>query len=133
MSPCTAPFANVRVPPSSQRSLRAPRAIHSFISSETNPTIPKPLVLLACTLVMASSSSSMAVGVPFRAYHHPESWLVETKPMRRTRASCTKFIERQVIRAWKRVTGATRRPQRTSVLMKDFVLVTSRRRSVMFH
>ncbi|KAF9223964.1 hypothetical protein BS17DRAFT_703811 [Gyrodon lividus] len=61
-----------------------------------------------------------------------ESWIVETKPMRKTRISCTKFIERQVISAWKRVTGATRKPQRASLLPKDFILVTSRRRSVMF-
>ncbi|KAH0836703.1 hypothetical protein J3R83DRAFT_8426 [Lanmaoa asiatica] len=83
----------------------------------------------------SSSSSSVAVSVPYRAYHishHPEPWFVETKPLRKTRISCTKFIERQVIQAWKRVTGATRKPQRASFLPNDFVLVTSRRRSVMF-
>ncbi|KAF9240687.1 hypothetical protein BU15DRAFT_73914 [Melanogaster broomeanus] len=74
----------------------------------------------------------MAISVPQRAYHISEPWIVETKPMRKTRISCTKFIERRVIGAWKRVTGATRKPQRASFLPKDFVLVTSRRRSVMF-
>ncbi|KIJ20916.1 hypothetical protein PAXINDRAFT_165740 [Paxillus involutus ATCC 200175] len=74
----------------------------------------------------------MAIGIPHRAYHISEPWIVETKPMRKTRISCTKFIERQVISAWKRVTRATRKPQRASILPKDFILVTSRRRSVMF-
>lgn len=50
---------------------------------------------------------------------------------RKTRISCTKFIERQVVRAWKRVTGVARKHQRASFLPKDFILVTSRRRSVM--
>ncbi|KAG1881167.1 hypothetical protein F4604DRAFT_1746861 [Suillus subluteus] len=50
---------------------------------------------------------------------------------RKTRISCTKLIERQVVRAWKRVTGVTRKNQRASFLPKDFILVTSRRRSVM--
>ncbi|KIK94190.1 hypothetical protein PAXRUDRAFT_828247 [Paxillus rubicundulus Ve08.2h10] len=75
----------------------------------------------------------MAMSVPCRPYHISEPWIVETKPMRKTRISCTKFIERQVINAWKRVTSATRKPQRGStILPKDFILVTSRRRSVMF-
>ncbi|KAF8141557.1 hypothetical protein EV363DRAFT_1392009 [Boletus edulis] len=74
----------------------------------------------------------MAVGVPYYRTYHPESWIVESKPLRKTRTSCAKFIERQVIQAWKRVTGATRKHQRASWLPKDFVLVTSRRRSVMF-
>ncbi|KAH7927849.1 hypothetical protein BV22DRAFT_1031333 [Leucogyrophana mollusca] len=74
----------------------------------------------------------MPIGIPQRPYHSSESWLVETKPMKSTRISCTKYIERQVIRAWKRVTGVTHKPQRASFMPKDFILVTSRRRSVMF-
>lgn len=49
---------------------------------------------------------------------------------RKTRISCGKYIERQVVRAWKRVTGVTRKHQRASFLPKDFILVTSHRRSV---
>ncbi|KAH7914866.1 hypothetical protein BJ138DRAFT_298977 [Hygrophoropsis aurantiaca] len=74
----------------------------------------------------------MAIGIPQRPYHTSDSWIVESKPMKSTRISCTKFIERQVIRAWKRVTAATQKPQRASFMPKDFILVTSRRRSVMF-
>ncbi|KAG0709337.1 hypothetical protein DFH29DRAFT_887874 [Suillus ampliporus] len=73
----------------------------------------------------------MATAVPQHAFLTSESWIVASKPTRKTRISCTKFIERQVVRAWKRVTGATRRHQRASFLPKDFILVTSRRRSVM--
>ncbi|KAG2757080.1 hypothetical protein P692DRAFT_20825031 [Suillus brevipes Sb2] len=69
--------------------------------------------------------------VPHHAFLTSEPWIVESKPMRKTRISCTKFIERQVVRAWKRVTGVARKPQRASFLPKDFILVTSRRRSVM--
>ncbi|KAG1770719.1 hypothetical protein EDD22DRAFT_816501 [Suillus occidentalis] len=69
--------------------------------------------------------------VPHHAFLTSEPWIVESKPMRKTRISCTKFIERQVVRAWKRVTGVTRKHQRASFLPKDFILVTSRRRSVM--
>ncbi|KAI6114831.1 hypothetical protein EDD16DRAFT_1103518 [Pisolithus croceorrhizus] len=65
-----------------------------------------------------------------------DPWYVEVKPAsrpdrRKTRTSCTKYIERQVIRAWKRMTGVARRPQ-TSFPPNGFILVTSRRRSVMF-
>ncbi|KAG1768459.1 hypothetical protein EV702DRAFT_1282394 [Suillus placidus] len=69
--------------------------------------------------------------VPHHAFLTSEAWIVESKPMRKTRISCTKFIERQVVRAWKRITGVARKHQRASFLPKDFILVTSRRRSVM--
>ncbi|KAG2132776.1 hypothetical protein DEU56DRAFT_811991 [Suillus clintonianus] len=69
--------------------------------------------------------------VPHHAFLTSEPWIVESKPMRNTRISCTKFIERQVVRAWKRVTRVTRKHQRASFLPKDFILVTSRRRSAM--
>lgn len=75
---------------------------------------------------------------PRNALFYPtDSWYVEVKPSsrpdrRKTRTSCTKYIERQVIRAWKRMTGVARRPQQTSFLPNGFILVTSRRRSVMF-
>ncbi|KAG1808681.1 uncharacterized protein BJ212DRAFT_1280405 [Suillus subaureus] len=69
--------------------------------------------------------------VPHHAFITSEPWITESKPMRKTRISCTKLIERQVVRAWKRVTGVTRKHQRASFLPKDFILVTSRRRSVM--
>ncbi|KAG2075728.1 hypothetical protein BDR04DRAFT_1046918 [Suillus decipiens] len=71
--------------------------------------------------------------VPHHAYLTSDPWNVESKPRGKTctSISCAKFIERQVVRAWKRVTGVTRKPQRASFLPKDFILVTSRRRSVM--
>ncbi|KAG1746577.1 uncharacterized protein EDB91DRAFT_1048962 [Suillus paluster] len=73
----------------------------------------------------------MSTAVPQHAFLTSEPWIVESKPMRKTCISCTKYIERQVVRAWKRVTRATRRHQRASFLPKDFILVTSRRRSMM--
>lgn len=70
---------------------------------------------------------------PRNALFYPtDSWYVEVKPSRKTRTSCTKYIERQVIRAWKRMTGVTRRRQQSAFLPNGFILVTSRRRSVMF-
>ncbi|KAG2136202.1 hypothetical protein BD769DRAFT_1664549 [Suillus cothurnatus] len=69
--------------------------------------------------------------IPHHAFLTSEPWITESKPMRKTRISCTKFIERQVVRAWKRVTGVTRKQQRASFLPKDFILVTPHRRSVM--
>ncbi|KAG1907845.1 uncharacterized protein F5891DRAFT_997379 [Suillus fuscotomentosus] len=71
-----------------------------------------------------------SLAVPQHAYLTSEPWIVESKPMRKTRISCGKYIERQVVRAWKRVTGVTRKHQRASFLPKDFILVTSHRRSV---
>ncbi|KIM90480.1 hypothetical protein PILCRDRAFT_812228 [Piloderma croceum F 1598] len=43
-------------------------------------------------------------------------------------SSSYKFLERQIIRAWKRITRATRKQPRASFLPADFVLVTARRR-----
>jgi len=51
---------------------------------------------------------------------------------RRSATSHVKRFERQLVHAWKTVTGATRKPQRASFLPQDFVLVTNRRRSIMF-
>ncbi|EGN96767.1 hypothetical protein SERLA73DRAFT_75629 [Serpula lacrymans var. lacrymans S7.3] len=48
------------------------------------------------------------------------------------RISCTKYLERQVILAWKRITRSAHKRDRASFLPKDFVLVTSHRRSVLF-
>ncbi|EIW79372.1 hypothetical protein CONPUDRAFT_167127 [Coniophora puteana RWD-64-598 SS2] len=69
--------------------------------------------------------------------HYPAEdsvrWIVEPKPVRSTRVSATKIIERQIIRAWKKVTGAAHKQPRASFLPHDFVLVTAaaRRRSIM--
>ncbi|KAF9790674.1 hypothetical protein BJ322DRAFT_406575 [Thelephora terrestris] len=43
----------------------------------------------------------------------------------------TKYIERRIIRAWKTFTRTTRRAPRNSVLPEGFVLMTSKRRSIM--
>jgi hypothetical protein len=43
--------------------------------------------------------------------------------------SVSKYLERRIIRAWK---SMTRKPQRASVMMEDFVILNARRRSVMF-
>ncbi|THG99800.1 hypothetical protein EW026_g2619 [Hermanssonia centrifuga] len=50
------------------------------------------------------------------------------------RMSCTKYLERRIIRAWKSVSRMTRKPQRASLLPEDFILLTAaaRRRSIMF-
>ncbi|EKM49992.1 uncharacterized protein PHACADRAFT_264461 [Phanerochaete carnosa HHB-10118-sp] len=45
------------------------------------------------------------------------------------RISVTKYLERRIIRAWKSI---TRKPQRASILMEDFVILNARRRSVMY-
>ncbi|KAF8887283.1 hypothetical protein BD779DRAFT_1672748 [Infundibulicybe gibba] len=56
----------------------------------------------------------------------------ETEKQRvRTRPSYTKHIERQLVQAWKVVTRVTRKQQRASIMPRDFVLITSRRRSAL--
>ncbi|KAF8737208.1 hypothetical protein AX14_013244 [Amanita brunnescens Koide BX004] len=61
------------------------------------------------------------------------SMVEPTEPVRVTRNSSThiRHLERQIVRAWKTLTQITRRSRRSSHVPKDFVLVTSRRRSIM--
>ncbi|KDQ61439.1 hypothetical protein JAAARDRAFT_123854 [Jaapia argillacea MUCL 33604] len=47
-----------------------------------------------------------------------------------SRSSCVKMLERQIIRVWKCVTRSVRKQHRASFLPSDFVLITSRRRSM---
>ncbi|KAH9888779.1 hypothetical protein C8Q73DRAFT_654992 [Cubamyces lactineus] len=54
-------------------------------------------------------------------------------PREQTRMSCTKYIERRIIRAWKAISQRSRRHNRVSILPDDFVMLTSRRRSVRFN
>jgi len=42
-----------------------------------------------------------------------------------TRAHGSKFLERQVILAWKCVTRAVRKPQRASILPANFIMITA--------
>ncbi|RDB15853.1 hypothetical protein Hypma_003719 [Hypsizygus marmoreus] len=51
----------------------------------------------------------------------------------RPHISCARHIERRVVHLWKLVTRSTRKNQRASFLPKDFILVTSRRRSAILH
>lgn len=44
------------------------------------------------------------------------------------RLSVSKLVERRIIRAWKKM---TRKPQRKSILMEDFVMLNARRRSML--
>ncbi|OSD05499.1 hypothetical protein PYCCODRAFT_1465383 [Trametes coccinea BRFM310] len=54
-------------------------------------------------------------------------------PREHTRMTCTKYIERRIIRAWKAISQRSRRHNRASLLPEDFVMLTSRRRSVRFN
>ncbi|KAI0642453.1 hypothetical protein C8Q79DRAFT_917399 [Trametes meyenii] len=54
-------------------------------------------------------------------------------PREQTRMSCTKYLERRIIRAWKVISQRNRRHHRASLLPEDFVMLTSRRRSVRFN
>lgn len=49
------------------------------------------------------------------------------------RMSFNKYMERRIIRAWKILSRATRKPERASLLPEDFVLLTARRRSIRFN
>ncbi|KAI0751678.1 hypothetical protein C8Q80DRAFT_1268876 [Daedaleopsis nitida] len=49
-----------------------------------------------------------------------------------SRMSCTKYLERRIVCAWKAISQRSRRRHRASVLPDDFVLLTSRRRSVRY-
>ncbi|KAJ3505490.1 hypothetical protein NMY22_g17568 [Coprinellus aureogranulatus] len=49
---------------------------------------------------------------------------------KQVRASATKRLERQLINLWKVITRSRSR-QRASIMPKDFVAITSRRRSTM--
>ncbi|PFH51816.1 hypothetical protein AMATHDRAFT_58315 [Amanita thiersii Skay4041] len=62
--------------------------------------------------------------------------MIEAEPIHVTsyttsRRTCLKTVERQLVMAWKTVTQATRKSKRTSYVPRDFVLVTSRRRSIL--
>ncbi|KIM52456.1 hypothetical protein SCLCIDRAFT_1223732 [Scleroderma citrinum Foug A] len=107
----------------------ASQAIQSFHSSGT--PIYSPTHLVSHLIVMSPVAIS-TVATPCSVLFPRESWFVQSKPIRKTRLSCTKYIERQAIRAWKRMTGAAHRHQRASMMPNGFILVTSRRRSVMF-
>ena len=50
-----------------------------------------------------------------------------------TSLSPRKYLERRIVRAWKRFSQATRKTQRASILPEDFVLLTARRRSIRFN
>ncbi|KAF9820575.1 hypothetical protein IEO21_01278 [Rhodonia placenta] len=52
--------------------------------------------------------------------------------MQKPRISCTKYLERRIIQAWKSFSQSTRKHERASILPEDFVLMTARRRSVRF-
>ncbi|EIW58247.1 uncharacterized protein TRAVEDRAFT_47413 [Trametes versicolor FP-101664 SS1] len=54
-------------------------------------------------------------------------------PREHARPSCTKYIERRIIRAWKAISQRSRRHHRASLLPEDFVMLTQRRRSVRFN
>ncbi|KAF9647140.1 hypothetical protein BDM02DRAFT_3188222 [Thelephora ganbajun] len=43
----------------------------------------------------------------------------------------TKYLERRIIRAWKTLTRTTRKAPRNSILPEGFVLMTSKRKSIM--
>ncbi|KAF7796354.1 hypothetical protein EIP86_007531 [Pleurotus ostreatoroseus] len=58
----------------------------------------------------------------------PRLVMIAEKP----RISCTKYIERRIVRAWKSVTRMGRQPHRTSIMIEDFVILTAKRRSIMF-
>ena len=61
------------------------------------------------------------------------SWSFRSGSSNSSSSSYTKHLERQIIRAWKRITRVTRKQHRYSFLPDDFVLVTARkRRSVLF-
>ncbi|KAI0373926.1 hypothetical protein BV20DRAFT_936772 [Pilatotrama ljubarskyi] len=53
-------------------------------------------------------------------------------PREQAHMSCTKYLERRIIRAWKAISQRGRRHHRASLLPEDFVMLTSRRRSVRF-
>ncbi|KAI0774769.1 hypothetical protein BD413DRAFT_304589 [Trametes elegans] len=58
---------------------------------------------------------------------------VSFAPREHARMSCTKYIERRIIRAWKSISRRSRRDHRASLLPDDFVMLTTRRRSVRFN
>lgn len=47
--------------------------------------------------------------------------------------SCTKYLQRRIVCAWKTISQRSRRRHRASILPDDFVLLTaSRRRSIRY-
>lgn len=83
---------------------------------------------------------------PRFAFEYPEdqrsdspSSLKSTRSYKSSATRCSrspsKFVERQIIRAWKSVTRTTKKSHRASLLPSDFVIVTGRgsnRRSILF-
>ncbi|KAH9857347.1 hypothetical protein C2E23DRAFT_720790 [Lenzites betulinus] len=58
---------------------------------------------------------------------------VSFAPREHARVSCTKYLERRIVRAWKAISQRSRRAHRASILPEDFVMLTQRRRSVRFN
>ncbi|KAL0953698.1 hypothetical protein HGRIS_004892 [Hohenbuehelia grisea] len=78
------------------------------------------------------SSRVYATDVSFAYTHAPESCRTRTPSITRTLG--VRYLERQLVQAWKSVTRATRKKQnRVSVLPGEFVFVTSRRRSTIYY
>ncbi|KAG7444912.1 uncharacterized protein BT62DRAFT_1077142 [Guyanagaster necrorhizus] len=49
-------------------------------------------------------------------------------------SSCTRYMERRVVKAWKKITGLTKKQHRASFLPPNFVFVTpsAKRRSIRY-
>ncbi|KJA27959.1 hypothetical protein HYPSUDRAFT_62354 [Hypholoma sublateritium FD-334 SS-4] len=52
--------------------------------------------------------------------------------IRRSRPSYTQRMERRIVRVWKFVTRTTRKQPRNSFISPDFVVLTSRRSTVLY-
>ncbi|KAI0358079.1 hypothetical protein OH77DRAFT_1421356 [Trametes cingulata] len=103
-----------------------------------DPTLPSPIALARVQLHRTTTP-------PFRGSlptpHYLNKYTIEMAsrvvaigfaPREPTRMSCTKYLERRIVRAWKAISQRGRRSHRASILPEDFVMLTSRRRSVRF-
>ncbi|PBK99554.1 hypothetical protein ARMGADRAFT_1008085 [Armillaria gallica] len=84
---------------------------------------------------MSSTTSSLSckdsvLSFPHAAHH--EHYSVSKSAIRMP--SCTRYMERRLVKAWKKITGLTKKQHRASFLPPNFVFVTpsAKRRSIRY-
>ena len=98
------------------------------ITAYPNHPLQVATCLPASSLFPSTPSRRNNLGKPpTYTYTTPRCLLTNPRSM-----SCRKYLERRIVCAWKVVSQRSRRRHRTSILPDDFVLLTTRRRSIRY-
>ena len=96
------------------------------ITAYPNHPLQVATCLPALSLFPSTPSLRSSLGKP-PTYTTPRCLLTNSRSM-----SCRKYLERRIVCAWKVVSQRSRRRHRASILPEDFVLLTTRRRSIRY-